>query len=86
MKITNVTAELYAKPYSKPISNGKYTYVASKNVMVRITTDEGIEGVGIGGGGGFSSAPGSDIVVTTVNDMAAVLIGEDPFNVERIWA
>jgi len=86
VKITNVTAQLYAKPYAKPISNGKYTYVASKNVMVRITTDEGIEGVGIGGGGGFSSTPGSDIVVTTVNDMAAALIGEDPFNVERIWA
>ena len=85
MKITQVSAELYAKPYKTPISNGKYTYDASKNVVVRISTDEDIEGVGICGGGGISALPGNDIVVTVVKDMAQVLVGEDPFNVERIW-
>ena len=44
VKITDVTAELYAKPYDTPISNGKYTYTASKNVVVRISTDDGLEG------------------------------------------
>jgi D-arabinonate dehydratase len=85
VKITQVSAELYAKPYKTPISNGKYTYDASKNVVVRISTDENIEGVGICGGGGISALPDNDIVVTVVNDMAQALIGEDPFNVERIW-
>ena len=55
MKITKVVAELYAKPYDTPISNGKYTYYASKNVMVRVQTDEGLEGVGICGAGGLGA-------------------------------
>ena len=85
MKITKVVAELYAKPYDTPISNGKYTYYASKNVMVRVQTDEGLEGVGICGAGGLGQPHERDVIVSVVNDMQQALIGEDPHNVERIW-
>lgn len=85
MKITDVTAELYAKPYDTPISNGKYTYTASKNVVVRISTDEDIEGVGICGAGGIAATARGDVIIATVNDMRQALVGEDPRNVERIW-
>ena len=85
MKITDVTAELYAKPYDTPISNGKYTYTASKNVVVRISTDEGLEGFGVCGAGGIAATRHGDVIIATVNDMRQALIGEDPRNVERIW-
>ncbi len=85
MKITNVSAALYAKLYETPITNGKYTYVASKNVIVTVETDEGVSGFGICGGGGLDRAGGRDVIVDIVGDMAPALIGEDPFNVERIW-
>ncbi len=83
MKVTRVSAEVYAKPHDPPITNGKYTYTHSKNVVVRIQTDEGIEGVGICGGLGLPS--GRDVLVTVVENMSEAVIGEDPFNVERIW-
>ena len=83
MKVTRVSAEVYAKPHDPPITNGKYTYTHSKNVVVRIQTDEGIEGVGICGGLGLPS--GRDVLVSVIENMSEAVIGEDPFNVERIW-
>ena len=83
MKVTRVSAEVYAKPHDPPITNGKYTYTHSKNVVVRIQTDEGIEGVGICGGLGLPS--GRDVLVSLIENMSEAVIGEDPFNVERIW-
>ena len=85
MKIIDVVAELYSKPYDKPITNGKYTYYASKTVMVRIDTDEGVSGVGMCGAGGLGHPRSKDVIVSVIEDMTQALIGEDPFNVERIW-
>ena len=83
MKVTRVSAEVYAKLHDPPITNGKYTYTSSKNVVVRIETDEGIEGVGICGGLGLPA--GRDVIVAIVDNMAEAVVGENPFNVERIW-
>lgn len=83
MRVTRVTTEVYAKPHEPPITNGKYTYRDSKNVVVRVETDEGIEGVGICGG--LALPPGHDAVVSVIGDMSEAVVGEDPFNVERIW-
>jgi len=83
VKVTRVSAEVYAKPHDPPITNGKYTYTHSKNVVVRIQTDEGIEGVGICGGLGLPS--GRDVLVTGIENMSEAVIGEDPFNYRRIW-
>ncbi|MBM4435857.1 MAG: mandelate racemase/muconate lactonizing enzyme family protein [Actinobacteria bacterium] len=85
MKIVDVQAELYSKPYDTPISNGKYTYYAAKNVLVRVTTDEGITGVGWCGAGGIGEPKSKDVIVSVIEDMKQVVLGEDPFNVERIW-
>ncbi len=83
MRITEVSADVYAKPFDIPIANGKYTYTASKVVIVRVRSDEGIEGVGFTGGIGMPS--GRDMITTIVANMAPALLGEDPFHVERIW-
>ena len=77
MKINEVTPAVYSLPYEKPISNGKYTYTASTEVVVKVGTDEGITGIGWAGGG--------SIVAETVKELEPYVVGEDPFNVERIW-
>ena len=84
MKITDVTVQRYAWPRPQPISNGKYTYVDVSLNLVHIQTDEGVTGVGWGGG--TASGQGSDLTTTLIDYFKPILVGEDPFNYRRIWA
>ena len=84
MKITDVTVQRYVWPRPKPISNGKYTYVDVSLNLIHIYTDEGV--TGIGWGGGSVSGQGSDLTTVLVDYFRPVLIGQDPFNYRRIWA
>jgi len=77
MKITNITTEEYRWPRHKPITNGKHTYTHSGLGLVKIETDEGITGIGLGGSGLIGRA--------TVEHLKKELIGEDPIDVERLW-
>jgi len=77
MKITAITTEEYKWPRHKPISNGLHTYTHAGLELVRIETDEGITGIGLGAGGAIGRA--------TVETLKPVLIGEDPIDVERLW-
>jgi D-arabinonate dehydratase len=77
MKIVNITTESYSWPRVKPITNGKHTYTHSGLGLVKIETDEGITGVGMGSTGGVAGA--------TIERFKPELIGEDPIDVERLW-
>jgi D-arabinonate dehydratase len=77
MKITRVTTEEYRWPRHKPISNGKHTYTHTGLDLVKIETDAGVTGVGLGGGGLVGRA--------TIEMLTPLLIGEDPIDVERLW-
>ncbi len=83
MKITDVTVQRYAWPRPKPISNGKYTYTTVVLNLVHVHTDEGITGIGWGGGTA-ASRPG-DVTGALVEHFKTALIGEDPFRYRRIW-
>lgn len=78
MKIIDIRIRAYSAPYEKPISNGKYTYGATEIVVCEVLTDEGITGVGW--------AHGSELVIDTMLSLRDRVIGQDPFNVERIWS
>ncbi len=78
MKVTKFDVRRYSKPFEKPISNGKYTYYATNTVICQIHTDEGITGVGW--------VDGTEIVFDTLKQLEPLVVGEDPFNVERIWS
>jgi L-alanine-DL-glutamate epimerase-like enolase superfamily enzyme len=78
MKITAITLEEYRWPRARPITNGKHTYTHVDYALVKIATDEGITGLGLGHGGSVERA--------IVERLAGELIGEDPRNVERLWA
>ena len=78
MKIIDIRVRAYSAPYEKPISNGKYTYGATEIVICEVFTDEGITGVGW--------THGSKLVIDTMLSLRERVIGQDPFNVERIWS
>jgi len=82
MKITNVRPSYYWIPYDKPISNGKYTYHGMTMNLCSIDTDEGITGYGYVGG----PMGGGGIIHETLKELKHYVVGEDPFNVEKIWA
>ena len=84
MKITEVTIDCYAWPKPKPISNGKYTYRTVVFNLVHVHTDEGLSGIGWGGGTA-ATRPGA-VGEALVAHFKEALIGEDPFAYRRIWA
>jgi D-arabinonate dehydratase len=77
MKILDIKTEAYKWPRHKPITNGKHTYTHAGLGLVKIETDAGLTGIGLGGTGAIEKA--------TVEHLKPLLIGEDPLNVERLW-
>src|SRR5262245_11277469 len=77
MKIIDMTIESYRWPRHKPITNGKHTYTHSGLGLVKIETDAGLTGIGLGGTDPIERA--------TIEHLKPLLIGEDPLNVERLW-
>ena len=56
MKITSIAMQEYRWPRSKPITNGKHTYTHVDYALVKIGTDQGITGIGLGHGGEIERA------------------------------
>lgn len=77
MKIVDVKVSAYSAPYKQPYSNSIYTYASTDIVICRVLTDEGIEGIGW--------AHGREVVWDTLCRLKEYVVGEDPFNYERIW-
>lgn len=77
MKIVDVQTETYRWPRPKPITNGKHTYTHVTLGLVKILTDSGITGVGLGSAGGFSRV--------FTERLKPTLLNEDPIDVERLW-
>ena len=77
MKIEHIEVNAYQAKHRKPYSNGKYTYATTDIVICRVFTDDGYEGIGW--------AHGTDVVVDTLLSLSERVIGQDPFNYERIW-
>src|SRR5271170_6519118 len=77
MKITAITTQEYRWPRAKPITNGLHTYTHVDFALVKIETDTGLTGIGLGNGGAIWRA--------SVETLGNLLIGEDPIDVERLW-
>lgn len=81
MKITDVKAHAYCAAYDAPISNGKYSYGATEIIVCEVDTDDGIIGYGWSRG----TCGTTNVIVNTLLSLRDRVLGEDPFNVERIW-
>jgi L-alanine-DL-glutamate epimerase-like enolase superfamily enzyme len=77
MKIRAVEVERYSWARSVPITDGNATYTHVNLAFVKVHTDEGVTGIGLGAGGAIEQA--------AVEKLAPLLIGEDPVDVERLW-
>lgn len=77
MKITDISVERYKWRREKPISNGLHTYAWAGVTFVRVETDEGVTGIGLGGR--------NRVELATVEQLKGRVLGEDPLDNERIW-
>lgn len=79
MQVTKIEVQKLSLPPPMPYRRG------TEELLVKIYTDEGITGVSeCSGGGGYSGeTPNAQMAI--IKDLfAPVIIGEDPFNVEKI--
>ncbi len=81
MKVTDVNVEVYRWPRHVPIRNGRHVYATSGLNVIRVETDEGITGIGLGRG--IREAP--DVEVAILQHLKQYVIGQDPFDTEKIW-
>ena len=81
MKVTDLRMETYRWPMAKPIRNGKYVYTHQGLDVIKIETDEGITGIGLGGG----VTEAEDIGRSIAEHLKQCVVGQDPFDTERIW-
>ena len=83
MQITEVTTTLLTYPHAKAVQDSTVPAASlsaggRSQLFVHIHTDEGVEGLGIG-----QASPGVRQVVETT--LRRLLIGQDPFNIEKLW-
>ena len=81
MKISRIRSQILVLPQQDPLANTpEDTSAARPIVIVRLDTDDGIEGIGVTFYGGAITAS----LKRAVDDLGALTIGEDPLRVEAI--
>ncbi len=81
MQVTDVKTEIYRWKREKPIRNGRYVYDQSGLNVVKVETDEGITGIGLGGGLTDDGTIGQRVAEL----LKQAVVGADPFDTERVW-
>src|SRR5438034_3144874 len=83
MKISRSRSQILVMPQEDPLANTpEDTSAARPMVIVRLDTDDGIEGIGVTFYGGAITAS----LKRAVDDLGALAVGEDPLRVEAIIA
>ena len=83
MRITDVTTTMLHYPHVKPIQDAtipplQATMGGRTGLWVHLKTDEGVEGLGVGTG----LTAVREVIERNLKDL---LIGADPFNIEKLW-
>lgn len=82
MKITNVRTLALISKYKEPIVDALYPVSERNCLLLLVDTDENITGVG------EAACYGGPIVSTQTvieKELKPLIIGEDPFRIERVW-
>ena len=83
MKISRIRSQILVMPQADPLANTPEDASAARPiVIVRLDTDDGIEGIGVTFYGGAITSS----LKRAVDDLGALLIGEDPLRIESIIA
>ena len=84
MRVERVTTQLISLPVEKPfnVSNRGQPVTRISHVLARVHTDDGLEGVGYAFTlNDWRLRP----IKAMVDDIAGLVVGENPFAVEKIW-
>ena len=83
MKISRIRSQILVLPQEDPLANtAEDPNAARPMVIVRLDTDDGIEGIGVTFYGGAMTAS----LKRAVDDLGALTVGEDPMRIEAIVA
>jgi L-alanine-DL-glutamate epimerase-like enolase superfamily enzyme len=83
MQIERVRTQIVRLPADEPLADGKSAPGATRElVLVKIATRDGVEGLGVT----FFGAAVSGALKTAVDELGALIVGEDPHQLERIAA
>jgi len=83
MKISRIRSQILVMPQQDPLADtSEDTSAARPIVIVRLGTDDGIEGIGVTLYGGAITAS----LKRAVDDLGALTLGEDPLRIEAIIA
>src|SRR6266404_6577034 len=83
MKISRIRSQILVMPQDDPLANTpEDTSAARPIVILRLDTDDGIEGIGVTFYGGAITAS----LKRAVDDLGALVVGEDPLCIEAIIA
>lgn len=87
MKITRLDTYFLSIPLPQPVRTSTNTISQVSEVIVKLTTDAGLVGLGEAHGPFlFRQGPeGMRVVNEIVQQITPLVVGEDPFNIERIW-
>jgi L-alanine-DL-glutamate epimerase-like enolase superfamily enzyme len=89
MKITKIECIPVSLYFAKPMAMSGGLEVASHAVLVKVHTDEGITGISESGGTSpWYMGESQDSIMHNINHVYGpqILLGEDPFNIEKIMA
>ncbi|MGH3656200.1 MAG: mandelate racemase/muconate lactonizing enzyme family protein, partial [Micromonosporaceae bacterium] len=80
--VTAVEACTVRIPLPSPLAFSTRAVVARDYTLVRVTSDEGVVGIGFN----YAGSSGGELVSAAVRDLLApVVVGEDPYRVEGLW-
>lgn len=82
MKISRVEVLALGVPLDEPLRWGAMEVNSKGGIIVRITTDEGIVGIGEAG---FSAEYFPTVAPAIRHQLAPLLLGEDPLDIRRLW-
>jgi L-alanine-DL-glutamate epimerase-like enolase superfamily enzyme len=82
MTITDVVAIALSYPLAQPMADAIHYIPSRLALLVQVHTDEGI--TGLGEAAAYSAAP-SVLAAVVQEELRPILVGEDPFRVERLW-
>jgi len=87
MKVTGLETYCLSAPLPQPVRTSTHTISSVSEIVVRLTTDAGPVGIGEGHGP-FLFQQGRDglrAVTALIEAITPLVVGQDPFDVERIW-
>jgi L-talarate/galactarate dehydratase len=83
MKISHIHSQILVLPQEDPLANTPEDMSAARPIVIlRLDTDDGIEGIGVTFYGGAITAS----LKRAVDDLGALAIGEDPLRHEAVIA